>query len=99
MFINNNNYKNDNDNNNKKKKKKKTHAFFIHEDNSKRCSFRNLKTIVNKSDVLFAVNVILNFSNIQNLENPTLDTERKKRKYIFNRFSENITGECTSLFH
>ena len=99
MFINNNNYKNDNDNNNKKKKKKKTHAFFIHEDNSKRCSFRNLKIIVNKSDVLFAVNVILNFSNIQNFENPTLDTKRKKRKYIFNRFSENITGECTSLFH
>ena len=72
MFINNNNYKNDNDNNNKKKKKKKTHAFFIHEDNSKRCSFRNLKTIVNKSDVLFAVNVILNFSKILNFENPTL---------------------------
>ena len=37
---------------------------FIHEDNSKRCSFRNPKKIVNKSDVLFAVNVILNFSNI-----------------------------------
>ena len=30
--------------------------FFIHEDNSKRCSFRNLKKIVNKSDVHFAVN-------------------------------------------
>ena len=73
--------------------------FFILEDNSKRCSFRNLKTIVNKSDVLFAVNVILNFSNIQNFENPTLNTKRKKRKYIFNRFSENITAECTSLFH
>ena len=99
MFINNSNYKNNNDNNNKKKKKKKTHAFFIHEDNSKRRSFRNLKTIVNKSDVLFAVNVILNFSNIQNFENPTLDTKRKKRKCIFNRFRENITGECTSLFH
>ena len=99
MFINNSNYKNDNDNNNKKKKKKKTHAFFIHEDNSKRCSFRNLKTIVNKSDVLFAVNVILNFSKIQNFENPTLDPKIKKRKCIFNRFRENITGECTSLFH
>ena len=73
--------------------------FFILEDNSKRCSFRNLKTILNKSDVLFAVNVILNFSNIQNFENRTLNTKRKKRKYIFNRFSENITGECTSLFH
>ena len=73
--------------------------FFIHEDNSKCCSFRNLKKIVTKSDVLFAVNVILNFSNIQNFENPTFDTKRKKRKYIFNRFSENITGECTSLFH
>ena len=73
--------------------------FFIHEDNSKRCSFRNPKKIVNKSDVLFAVNVILNFSNIQNFENPTLDTKRKKRKYIFNHFSENITGERTSLFH
>ena len=72
---------------------------FIHEDNSKRCSFRNPKKIVNKSDVLFAVNVILNFSNIQNFENPTLDTKRKKRKYIFNHFSENITGERTSLFH
>ena len=46
---------------------KRTRRFmpcFIHEDNSKRCSFRNLKKIVNKSDVLFAVNVILNFSNI-----------------------------------
>ena len=73
--------------------------FFIHEDNSKRCSFRNPKKIVNKSDVLFAVNVILNFSNIQNFENPTFDTKRKKRKYIFNCFSENITGECTSIFH
>ena len=91
MVINNNNYKDDNDNNNKKKKKK--------EDNSKRCSFRNLKTIVNKSDVLFAVNVILNFSKIQNFENPTLDPKIKKRKCIFNRFRENITGECTSLFH
>ena len=83
----------------KKKSKKKIHAIFIDEDNIRRCSFRNLKKIITKSDVLFAVNVILNFSNIQNLENPTLDTERKKRKYIFNRFSENITGECTSLFH
>ena len=72
---------------------------FIHEDNSKRCSFRNLKTIVNKSDVLFAVNVILNFSKIQNFENPTLDTKIKKRKCIFNRFRENTAGECTSLFH
>ena len=71
----------------------------MHEDNSKRCSFRNLKKIINKSDVLFAVKVILNFSNIQNFENPTLDTKRKKRKNIFNRFRENITGECTSLFH
>ena len=61
-------YKNNNDNNNKKNKNKKIHAFFIHEDNSKRCSLRNLKKIVNKSDVLFAVNVILNFSNIQNFE-------------------------------
>ena len=99
MFINNSNYKNNNDNNNKKKKKKKTHAFFIHEDNSKRCSFRNLKKIVNKSDVLFAVNLILNFSKIQNFENPTLDTKIKKRKSFFNRFREHITGECTSLFH
>ena len=73
--------------------------FFIHKDNSKRCSFRNLKKIVNKSDVLFAVNVILNFSNIQNFENPTLDTRRKKEKIYFYRFSKNITGECTSLFH
>ena len=72
--------------------------FFILEDNSKRCSFRNLKKIVNKSDVLFAVNVILNFSSIQNFESPTLDTKRK-RKYIFNRSRENIPGECTSLFH
>ena len=99
MFINNSNYKNNNDNNNKKKKKKKTHAFFIPEDNSKRCSFRNLKKIVNKSDVLFAVNLILNFSKIQNFENPTLDTKIKKRKSFFNRFREHITGECTSLFH
>ena len=99
MFINNSNYKNNNDNNNKKKKKKKTHAFFIHGDNSKRCSFRNLKKIVNKSAVLFAVNLILNFSKIQNFENPTLDTKRKKRKSFFNRFREHITGECTSLFH
>ena len=85
MFINNSNYKNNNDNNNKKKKKKKTHAFFIHEDNSKRCSFRNLKKIVNKSDVLFAVNLILNFSSIQNFENPTLDTKiiHKKKKIFF----------------
>ena len=99
MFINNNN---NNNNNNmiiiKKKSKKKIHAIFINEDNIRRCSFRNLKTIVNKSNVLFAVNVILNFSNIQNFENPTLDTKRKKRKNIFNRFRENITGECTSLF-
>ena len=74
--------------------------FFIHEDNSKRCSFRNPKKIVNKSDVLFAVNVILNFSNIQNFENPTLDTKiKQKKKCIFNRFRENIPGECTSLFH
>ena len=99
MFINNNNNNNNNDNSNKKNKNKKIHAFFIHEDNSKRCSFRNLKKIVNKSDVLFAVNVILNFSKIQNFENPTLDPKIKKRKCIFNRFRENITGECTSLFH
>ena len=83
----------------KKKSKKKIHAIFIDEDNIRRCSFRNLKRIVTKSDVLFAVNVIQNFSNIQNFENPTLDTKRKKRKYIFNHFSENITGERTSLFH
>ena len=83
----------------KKKSEKKIHAIFIDEDNIRRCSFRNLKKIITKSDVLFAVNVILNFSNIQNFENPTFDTKRKKRKYIFNRFSENITGECTSLFH
>ena len=57
--------------------------FFIHEDNSKRCSFRNLKKIVNKSDVLFAVNVILNFSKIQNFENPTLDTKIKKKENVF----------------
>ena len=57
--------------------------FFIHEDNSKRCSFRNLKKIVNKSDVLFAVNVILNFSNIQNFENPTLNTKIKKKENVF----------------
>ena len=100
MFINNNNNNNNNnDNSNKKNKNKKIHAFFIHEDNSKRCSFRNLKKIVNKSDVLFAVNVILNFSKIQNFENPTLDTKIKKRKSFFNRFREHITGECTSLFH
>ena len=68
MFINNSNYKNNNDNNNKKKKKKKTHAFFIHEDNSKRCSFRNLKKIVNKSDVLFAVNLILNSPKFRTLK-------------------------------
>ena len=83
MFINNDNYKNNNDNNNKKNKNKKIHAFFIHEDNSKRCSFRNLKKIVNKSDVLFAVNVILKFSNIQNFENPTLDTNIKNKKIYF----------------
>ena len=80
MFINNNNYKNNNDNNNKKNKNEKIHAFFILEDNSKRCSFRNLKKIVNKSDVLFAVNVILNFSNIRNFENPTFDTKRSPSK-------------------
>ena len=57
------------------------------------------KKIVNNSDVLFAVNVILNFSKIQNFENPTLDTKIKKRKSFFNRFREHITGECTSLFH
>ena len=82
----------------KKKSKKKIHAIFIDEDNIRRCSFRNLKKIVTKSDVLFAVNVILNFSSIQNFENPTLDTKRK-RKYIFNRSREYIPGECTSLFH
>ena len=59
----------------------------MHEDNSKRYSFRNLKKIINKSDVLFAVKVILNFCR-----------KEKKRKNIFNRFRENITGECTSLF-
>ena len=83
----------------KKKSKKKIHAIFIDEDNIRRCSFRNLKKIITKSDVLFAVNVILNFSNIQNFENPTLDKRKKKRKYIFNRFRENIPGEWTSLFH
>ena len=84
----------------KKKSKKKIHAIFIDEDNIRRCPFRNLKKIVNKSDVLFAVNVILNFSNIQNFENPTLDTKiKQKKKCIFNRFRENIPGECTSLFH
>ena len=50
----------------KKKSKKKIHAIFIDEDNIRRCSFRNLKKIITKSDVLFAVNVILNFPNIQN---------------------------------
>ena len=50
----------------KKKSKKKIHAIFIDEHNIRRCSFRNLKKIITKSDVLFAVNVILNFSNIQN---------------------------------
>ena len=83
----------------KKKSKKKIHAIFIDEDNIRRCSFRNLKKIITKSDVLFAVNVILNFSNIQNFENPTLDTKIIKKKCIFNRFRENIPGECTSLFH
>ena len=84
----------------KKKSKKKIHAIFIDEDNIRRCPFRNLKKIVNKSDVLVAVNVILNFSNIQNFENPTLDTKiKQKKKCIFNRFRENIPGECTSLFH
>ena len=56
---------------------------FIQEDNSKRCSFRNLKKIVNKSDVVFAVNVTLIFSNIQNFENPTLDTKIKEKKMHF----------------
>ena len=64
----------------KKKSKKKIHAIFIDEDNIRRCSFRNLKKNFTKSDVLFAVNVILNFSNIQNFENPTLDTKKKKEK-------------------
>ena len=82
----------------KKKSEKKIHAIFIDEDNIRRCSFRNLKKIITKSDVLFAVNVILNVSNIQNFENPTLDTKRK-RKYIFNRFRKDIPGGCTSLFH
>ena len=81
----------------KKKSKKKIHAIFIDEDNIRRCSFRNLKKIVTKSDVLFAVNVILNFSSIQNFENPTLDTKRKKRKYIFNRFSENTSSNHRSI--
>ena len=54
----------------KKKSKKNIHAIFIDEDNIRRCSFRNLKKIITKSDVLFAVNVILNVSNIQNFENP-----------------------------
>ena len=67
----------------KKKSKKKIHAIFIDEDNIRRCPFRNLKKIVTKSDVLFAVNVILNFSNIQNLENPTLDTKIKKKENVF----------------
>ena len=67
----------------KKKSKKKIHAIFIDEDNIRRCSFRNLKKIVTKSDVLFAVNVILNFSNIQNFKNPTLDTKIKKKRNVF----------------
>ena len=67
----------------KKKSKKKIHAIFIDEDNIRRCSFRNLKKIVTKSDVLFAVNVILNFSNIQNFENPTLDTKIIKKRNVF----------------
>ena len=67
----------------KKKGKKKIHAIFIDEDNIRRCSFRNLKKIVIKSDVLFPVNVILNFSNIQNFENPTLDTKIKKKEMYF----------------
>ena len=66
-----------------KKKKKKIHAIFIDEDDIRRCSFRKLKKIVNKSDVLFAVNVILNFSNIQNFENPTLNTKIKKKENVF----------------
>ena len=66
----------------KKKSKKKIHAIFIDEDNVRRCSFRNLKKILlnltrSLSDDLFPVNVILNFSNIQNFENPTLDTKIK----------------------
>ena len=66
----------------KKKSKKKIHAIFIDEDNVRRCSFRNLKKLLlnltrSLSDVLFPVNVILNFSNIQNFENPTLDTKIK----------------------
>ena len=67
----------------KKKSKKKIHVIFIDEDNIRRCPFRNLKKIVNKSDVLFAVNVILNFSNIQNFENPTLNTKIKKKENVF----------------
>ena len=67
----------------KKKSKKKIHAIFIDKDNIRRCSFRNLKKIVIKSDVLFPVNVILNFSNIQNFENPTLDTKIKKKEMYF----------------
>ena len=67
----------------KKKSKKKIHAIFIDEDNIRRCSFRNLKKIVTKSDVLFAVNVILNFSNIQNFENPSLDTKIIKKRNVF----------------
>ena len=67
----------------KKKSEKKIHAIFIDEDNIRRCSFRNLKKIITKSDVLFAVNVILNFSNIQNFENPTLDTKIKKKEMYF----------------
>ena len=82
----------------KKKSRKKMHAIFIDEDNIRRCSFRDLKKIVTKSDVLFTVNVILNFSNIQNFENLTSDT-KKIYIFIFNRFRENIPGECTSLFH
>ena len=69
----------------KKKSKKKIHAIFIDEDNVRRLSFRNLKKLLlnltrSLSDVLFPVNVILNFSNIQNFENPTLDTKIKKKK-------------------
>ena len=66
-----------------KKSEKKIHAIFIDEDNIRRCSFRNLKKIITKSDVLFAVNVILNFSNIQNFENPTLDTKIIKKKEMY----------------
>ena len=72
----------------KKKSKKKIHAIFIDEDNVRRCSFRNLKKLLlnlirSLSDVLFPVNVILNFSNIQNFENPTLDTKIKKKRHEF----------------